>query len=158
MNKLTLLAITTKANYDSEDGWTGASIMATIEGETQECLFDRITLSRVCLRTDLTPNFLDDFRHRGYTDYMENFIMTRIRACLNSLLTKYPGTEKDINTIYEVLRLKIPRFISKSAEHTFYSQKMETGEITEYTEDRLDRMFEGRTKWLLQNGKENKDI
>lgn len=37
------------------------------------------------------------------------------------------------------MRLKMPRFVIKSADHVSYSWRAETGDIDEYTEDMLDR-------------------
>ena len=137
MNKLELLAIATQPKYDDNDQWTGAEIFSSIEAEIEDG--DQRGLHRVGLKLEISPTLAQAVKNFGYNDTVENFLMKRVEACLNVCPKKWAGTEKDANNIYEVLRLKMPRFVAKSADRIFYSQNFRTGEIDECTEDMLDR-------------------
>ena len=137
MNKLTLLGIATQPKYDDNDQWTGAEIFSSIEAEIEDG--DQRGLHRVGLKLEISPTLAQAVKNFGYNDTVENFLMKRVEACLNVCPKKWAGTEKDANNIYEVLRLKMPRFVAKSADRIFYSQNFRTGEIDECTEDMLDR-------------------
>ena len=137
MNKLTLMAIATQPKYDDNDQWTGAEIFASIEAEIEDG--DQRGLHRVGLKLEISPTLAQSVKNFGYNDTVENFLMKRVEACLNVCPKKWPGTERDVNTIYEVMRLKMPRFVAKSTDHIFYTQNFRTGEIGENGEDMLDR-------------------
>ena len=137
MNKLTLLGIATQPKYDDNDQWTGAEICAAIEAEIEED--DQRGLHRVGIKLEISPTIADSVKNFGYSDAIENYLMKRVEACLNVCPKKWPGTERDAGHIYEVILLKLPLFMAKSAAHIFYSQNFRTGEIDECTEDMLDR-------------------
>jgi hypothetical protein len=137
MNKLTLLGFATQPKYDDDDQWTGATIFANIEAEVEED--GQICLHRVGIKLEISPRFANMVKDFGYCVIHENYLMKRVEACLNVCPKKWPGTERDANTIYEVMRLKMPRFVAKSVDRIFYSQNFRTGEIEECTEDMLDR-------------------
>ena len=61
----------------------------------------------------------------------ERFIMNRVESCLDSMPRRFPGTESDATHICDVIRLKLPRFVSKSVDRIYYSQNFRTGEIDE---------------------------
>jgi hypothetical protein len=135
MNKLELLGIGTQPKYDDNDQWTGAEIFANIEAEIED--EDQRGLHRVGIKLEISPTLAQAVRNYGYDERTELFLMNRVEACLNSCQKKY--TERDTNTIYEVMRLKMPRFVAKSADRIFYVQNFRTGEIDECTEEQLDR-------------------
>ena len=137
MNKLTLLGIATQPKYDDNDQWTGAEICAAIEAEIEED--DQRGLHRVGIKLEISPTIADSVKNFGYSDTIENYLMKRVEACLNVCPKKWPGTQRDAGHIYEVILLKLPCFMAKSAAHIYYSQNFRTGEIDECTEEQLDR-------------------
>ena len=137
MNKLTLLGIATQPKYDDNDKWTGAEISANIEAEVEDG--EQRGLHRVGIKLEISPTIAESVNNFGYSDVIEDYLMKRVEACVNVCPKKWLGTERDANTIYEVIRLKMPRFVIKAAHHIYYAQNFRTGEITEYGEDMLDR-------------------
>lgn len=129
MNKATLLGIATQPKYDDNDRWTGADIMASIEVEVPEG--EQFGLHRVGLNIALTPTMLGVVKAYGYHDEAEDYIMKRARACMDAMAKKFEGTQRDADNIYEVIRLKMPRFVSKSVERVYYSDNLRTGEVFE---------------------------
>ena len=129
MSKVTLLGIATQPKHDDNDRWRGADIMASIEVEVPEG--EQFGLHRVGLNITLTPMMLRVIKAYGYHDEAEDYIMKRVRVCLDSMAKKFDGTQRDADNIYEVIRLKMPRFVSKSVERVYYSQNFRTGEIDE---------------------------
>ena len=123
MNKLTLLGIATQPKCDDNDQWTGADICASIEAEVDD------GLHRVGIKLEISPTIADSVKNFGYSDTIENYLMKRVEACLNVCPKKWPGTERDADHIYEVIRLKLPRFVTKAADRIFYGQNFRTGEI-----------------------------
>ena len=137
MNKLTLLGIATQPKYDDDDQWTGAEIFANIEVEVEDG--EQRGLHRVGIKLEISPTLAQTVKNYGYDETIERFLMKRIEACLNTCKRKWDGIGDDAEIIYEVMRLKMPRFVTKSADHIFYSWRSGTGEIDECTEDMLDR-------------------
>ena len=129
MNKATLLGIATQPKHDDNDRWTGADIMASIEVEVPEG--EQFGLHRIGLNITLTPTMLRVIKAYGYHDEAEDYIMKRVRACMDAMAKKFDGTQRDADNIYEVIRLKMPRFVSKSVERVYYSQNFRTGDIFE---------------------------
>ena len=129
MSKATLLGIATQPKHDDNDRWTGADIMASIEVEVPEG--EQFGLHRVGLNITLTPTMLRVIKAYGYHDEAEDYIMKRVRACMDAMAKKFDGTQRDADNIYEVIRLKMPRFVSKSVERVYYSDNLRTGEIFE---------------------------
>ena len=129
MSKATLLGIATQPKHDDNDRWTGADIMASIEVEVSEG--EQFGLHRVGLNITLTPTMLRVIKAYGYHDGPDEYIMKRVRACMDAMAKKFDGTERDADNIYEVIRLKMPRFVSKSVDRVYYSQNFRTGEIDE---------------------------
>ena len=133
MNRMTLLGIATQPKYDDNNHWTGAEICANIEIEAEE------GLHRVCIKLEISKTFALAISVYGFKDGDTGFLMKRVQAGLDVCTKKWPGTERDANNIYEVMRLKMPRFVIKSANHVSYSWRAETGDIDECTEEMLDR-------------------
>lgn len=129
MSKATLLGIATQPKHDDNDRWTGADIMASIEVEVPDG--ELRGLHRVGLNITLTPTMLRVIKAYGYHDEAEDYIMKQVRACMDAMAKKFDGTQRDADNIYEVIRLKMPRFVSKSVDHVYYSQNFKTGEIDE---------------------------
>ena len=129
MSKATLLGIATQPKHDDNDRWTGADIMASIEVEVPEG--EQFGLHRIGLNITLTPTMLRVIKAYGYHDEAEDYIMKRVRACMDAMAKKFDGTQRDADNIYEVIRLKMPRFVSKSVERVYYSDNLRTGEIFE---------------------------
>ena len=129
MSKATLLGIATQPKHDDNDRWTGADIMASIEVEVSEG--EQFGLHRLGLNITLTPTMLRVIKAYGYHDKAEDYIMKRVRACMDAMTKKFDGTQRDADNIYEVIRLKMPRFVSKSVERVYYSDNLRTGEIFE---------------------------
>ena len=129
MSKATLLGIATQPKHDDNDRWTGADIMASIEVEVPEG--EQFGLHRVGLNITLTPTILRVIKAYGYHDEAEDYIMKRVRACMDVMAKKFDGTQRDADNIYEVIRLKMPRFVSKSVERVYYSDNLRTGEVFE---------------------------
>lgn len=131
MNKATLLGIATQPKHDDNDRWTGADIMASIEVEMSEG--EQFGLHRVGLNITITPMMLMLIKVYGYHAEPDEYIMKRVRVCLDGMAKKFDGTQRDADNIYEVIRLKMPRFVSKSVERVYYSQNFRTGEIDQGT-------------------------
>ena len=131
MNKATLLGIATQPKHDDNDRWTGADIMASIEVEVPEG--EQFGLHRVGLNITLTPIMLNLIKIYGYHAEPDEYIMKRVRVCMDAMEKKFDGTQRDADNIYEVIRLKMPRFVSKSVERVYYSQNFRTGEIDQGT-------------------------
>ena len=129
MSKATLLGIATQPKHDDNDRWTGADIMASIEVEVPEC--EQFGLHRVGLNITLTPMMLNLIKIYGYHAEPDEYIMKRVRACMDAMADKFEGTEHDADIIYDVIRLKMPRFVSKSVERVYYSNNLRTGEVFE---------------------------
>ena len=129
MSKATLLGIATQPKHDDNDRWTGADIMASIEVEVPEG--EQFGLHRIGLNIMLTPTMLRVIKAYGYHDEAEDYIMKRVRVCMDAMAKKFDGTQRDADNIYEVIRLKMPRFVSKSVERVYYSDNLRTGEIFE---------------------------
>ena len=129
MSKATLLGIATQPKHDDNDRWTGADIMASIEVEVSEG--KQRGLHRVGLNITLTTMMLRVIKAYGYRDEAEDYIMKRVRACLNEMAKKFDGTQRDADNIYEVIRLKMLRFVRKSVERFYYSDNLLTGEVFE---------------------------
>lgn len=129
MSKATLLGIATQPKHDDNDRWTGADIMASIEVEVPEG--ELIGLHRIGLNITLTPMMLNLIKIYGYHAEPEEYIMKRVRVCLDGMAKKFDGTQRDADNIYEIIRLKMPRFVSKSMERVYYSDNLRTGEVFE---------------------------
>ena len=131
MSKATLLGIATQPKHDDNDRWMGAEVMASIEVEAPDRQPGVTALHRVGLNITLTPKMLRVIKAYGYHDEAENYIMSRVRVCMDAMAKKFDGTERDADIIYDVIRLKMPRFVSKSVERVYYSDNLRTGEIFE---------------------------
>ena len=129
MSKATLLGIATQPKHDDNDRWTGADIMASIEVEVPEG--EQFGLHRIGLKITLTPMMLNLIKIYGYHAEPDEYIMKRVRVCMDAMEKKFEGTQRDADNIYEVIRLKMPRFVSKSVERVYYSDNLRTGEVFE---------------------------
>ena len=134
MSKATLMGIATEPKYDNDDQWAGANIAAHIEVEAPDARQPNVTcLHRVAVVIDLSKPLADTIKEYGYGEDAERFIMKRVESCLDSMPRRFPGTESDAKHICDVIRLKLPRFVSKSVDRIYYSQNFRTGEIDEGT-------------------------
>ena len=129
MNKATLLGILTEPIFDNNDEWVGADISAHMEVEVSRGKMAGV--HRAFIQIPLTPMSLYKFKACGYYESAESYIMNRVKYGLNGMVNKFKGTQRDADNIYEVIRLKMPRFVSKSVEGLYYSQNFRTGEIFE---------------------------
>ena len=105
--------------------------MASIEVEAPDRQPGVTALHRVGLNIALTPTMLRVIKAYGYHDEAEDYIMKRVMVCMDAMAKKFDGTQRDADNIYEVIRLKMPRFVSKSVERVYYSQNFRTGDIFE---------------------------
>jgi hypothetical protein len=121
MDKIKLKAITTEPSYDGK-AWEGAKIHVLMEVEGAEKTLDGT------LRIGDHLLFLSQVY--GYED-LERLIMKRVEYCLDNVQKEFDVDPKDINTIYEIVRLKMQRFVHKSAIHSSYLWNAITGEIRE---------------------------
>ena len=121
MDKIKLKAIVTEPSYDGK-AWEGAKIHVLMEVEGAEKTLDGT------LRIGDHILFLSQVY--GYED-VERLIMKRVEYCLDSVQKKFDVDPKDINTIYEIVRLKMQRFVHKSALKISYLWDAVTGEIRE---------------------------
>ena len=121
MDKLKLKAIWTEPSHDNKE-WEGAKIHVLMEVEGAEKTLDGT------LRIGDHLLFLSQVY--GYED-LERLIMKRIEYCLDNVKEKFDVDPKDINTIYEIVRLKMQRFVHKSAIRSSYLWNAITGEIRE---------------------------
>ena len=129
MNKLTLLGIATQPKYDDNNQWTGAVISVAIEAEVEDG--DQKGLHRAEIKLGISTLLAKTVKRYGLTESIEFNLMKHVEECLNTCPKKWPGTEHDANNIYEVIRLKLPRFIMKAADGIFYCQNFRTGNISE---------------------------
>ena len=135
MAKATLMGIVTEPKYDNNDQWMGANIAAHIEVEAPDGRQPNVTcVHRAAVSIDLSKQLADTIKAYGYKEDAERFIMKRVENCLDGMSRRFHGTEADAEHIYDVIRLKLPRFINKSVERIYYSQNFRTGEIDEGTE------------------------
>mgnify|MGYP006874662833 CR=1 FL=1 len=121
MDKIKLKAIMTEPSYDGK-AWEGAKIHVLMEVEEAEKTLDGT------LRIGDQLLFLSQVY--GYED-TERLIMKRVEYCLDSVQKKFDVDPKDINTIYEIVRLKMQRFVHKSSLKISYLWNAVTGEIRE---------------------------
>ena len=119
MSKVKLLGMVTESYY-IDDEWKGANIRVLMEADGH-----RLEIS-LTIRCDL----LTLSQLYGYED-IERLVMKRVENGLDKVQKEYKAIPKDINTIYEVVRLKMPRFVHKSALKIFYFWNAVTGEIRE---------------------------
>ena len=129
MNKATLLGISTQPKYDDNGKWIGADITASIEVKVPKV--NKTNILRLGLKTEITTTLGEAVRYFGFGEELEEYVMKRVRGCLDSMANQFDGTDKDADRIYDIIRLKMPRFVSKSVERVYYSQNFETGEIFE---------------------------
>ena len=118
MNKLKLLGIATEPYYT--DKWEGATIYVLMEEGVH----------RLEIRVELRFTLIACSLMEGY-EFVEQSIMKRVDNALDAVQKKHKATPKDINTIYEIVRLKMPRFVHKSALRISYFWNAVTGEIKE---------------------------
>ena len=119
MSKVKLSGMVTEPYY-CDDQWEGATIYVQFEAGDK----------RIDVRLKISCALLTHFQQYGYED-IERLIMRRIDNALDEVQKKYNITPKDINTIYEIVRLKMQRFVHKSALRIWYIWNAVTGDIRE---------------------------
>jgi hypothetical protein len=118
MNKLRLLGIATEPYYT--DKWEGATIHVLMEeGEY------RLDIEMKLRFTLIAVSIMDGYQN------VEPRIMKCVKKNLDAVRKIHKVTPKDINTIYEIVRLKMQRFVHKSALKSSYFWNAVTGEIRE---------------------------
>ena len=138
MNKLRLMGISTNPKYSDDGRWTGAELTAFIEIELQTGKKATPTV-RCYMRFMISRDILMAIKVKGITDTRQSFFDYRIKEMLEKVRAENNGSQHDAYNIGEVIRLKLPRFITKSIERCEYSQNFRTGEIIETPEECLDR-------------------
>jgi len=118
MGKLKLLGMATEP-YCNDNEWEGATIYVLMEAGEH----------RLEIRSRLSCNLLTHFQPGDKE--IERFIMKRVENGLDVVQKKYDVTPKDINTICEIVRLKMQRFIHKSALRICYVWNAVAGYISE---------------------------
>ena len=118
MDKIKLKAIWTEPYY-SDNEWEGATIYVLMEAGEH----------RLEIRSRLSCNLLTHFQPGD--EEIERFIIKRVENGLDNVQKKFDVDSKDINTIYEIVRLKMQRFVHKSAIRSSYFWNAITGEISE---------------------------
>ena len=133
-----LMGISTQPKYSEDDRWVGAEMTAFIEIELPTA--ENITPTvRRCMRFMMSRDILMAIKIKGITDTRRSFFDYRIKEMLKKVRAENNGSQHDAYNIGEVIRLKIPRFVTKSLERCEYSQNFRTGEIIETPEECLDR-------------------
>lgn len=122
MNKLTLIGVST------EPIKSGAMITISVDAVIETW---PSSPHRIDIEIKVSAKFLKVLEVFGYECHDEDFLMKRVDEGLITLRNKWPGLGKDANTIYEVVRLKMPRFISKACAGISYTWNAQTGEIIE---------------------------
>ena len=121
MSKLKLLGMVTDPNHHG-DKWEGATIYVVMDhGER-----------RIKIKTRISSNILIHFQPGD--EEIERLMMKNIERGLDAVQKDLDVDPKDINTIYEIVRLKMQRFVHKSAIRSSYLWNAITGEIREEEE------------------------
>ena len=130
MNKLTLIAIATQPKFGVDGKWMGAEICYSIEAEVTEG--EHMGVHRLGINQKISRTLALIIRMYGFKDSDTGIHMKGVESSMRLFQKKFPNTGRDADTICEVIRLKMPRFMQKAAHGIYYSQNLRTGEINEY--------------------------
>lgn len=140
MNKLTLIAIVTQPKFGDEGEWMGAEICYSIEAEVTEG--EHIGLHRLGIKQNISSILARTISMYGFKDSDTDMHMKGVESSMRLFQKKFPCTGRDADTICEVIRLKMPRFMQKAAHGIYYSQNLRTGEINEYANVFLEQQIQ----------------
>lgn len=130
MNKLTLIAIATQPKFVDDGVWMGAEIYYSIEAEVTEG--EHMGVHRLGIKQNISRTLARTISIYGFKDSDTDIHMKGVESSMRLFQKKFPNTGRDADTICEVIRLKMPRFMTKAAHGIYYSQNLRTGEINEY--------------------------
>lgn len=130
MNKLALIAIATQPKFGDKGEWMGADIFYNIEAEVMEG--EHKGVHRLGIRENISRTLARIISMYGFKDPDTGIHMKGVESSMRLFQKKFPNTGRDADTICEVIRLKMPRFMTKAAHGIYYSQNLRTGEINEW--------------------------
>lgn len=130
MNKLTLIAIATQPKFGDDGKWMGAEICYSIEAEVTEG--EHMGVHRLGIKQNISRTLAYAISMYGFKDSDTDIHMKGVESSMRLFQKKFPCTGRDADTICEVIRMKMPRFMTKAAHGIYYSQNLRTGEINEY--------------------------
>lgn len=130
MNKMTLVSIATQPKFNDEGGWMGAEIFYSIEAEVTEG--EHIGLHRLGIKQNISSILARIISMYGFKDSDTDIHMKGVESSMRLFQKKFPCTGRDADTICEIIRLKMPRFMTKAAHGIYYIQNLRTGEINEF--------------------------
>ena len=130
MNKLTLIAIATQPKFGDDGKWMGAEICYSIEAEVTEG--EHMGVHRLGIKQNISRTLAYAISMYGFKDSDTDIHMKGVESSIRLFQKKFPCTGRDADTICEVIRMKMPRFMTKAAHGIYYSQNLRTGEINEY--------------------------
>ena len=129
MNKMTLIAIATQPKFGDDGRWMGAEICYSIEAEVTEG--EHKGVHRLGIKENISLTLALIISMYGFKDSDTGIHMKGVESSMRLFQKKFPNTGRDGDTICEVIRLKMPRFMTKAAHGIYYSQNLRTGEINE---------------------------
>ena len=129
MNKLTLIAIATQPKFGDDGKWMGAEICYSIEAEVTEG--EHMGVHRLGIKQNISRTLAYAISMYGFKDSDTDIHMKGVESSMRLFQKKFPCTGRDADTICEVIRMKMPRFMTKAAHGIYYSQNLRTGEINE---------------------------
>ena len=129
MNKLTLIAIATQPKFGDDGKWMGAEIFYSIEAEVTEG--EHKGVHRLGIKQNISHTLACVISMYGFKDSDTDIHMKGVESSMRLFQKKFSCTGRDADTICEVIRLKMPRFMTKAAHGIYYSQNLRTGEINE---------------------------
>ena len=130
MNKLTLIAIATQPKFGDDGKWMGAEICYSIEAEVTEG--EHMGVHRLGIKQNISRTLAYAISMYGFKDSDTDIHMKGVESSMRLFQKKFPCTGRDADTICEVIRMKMPRFMTKAAHGIYYIQNLRTGEINEY--------------------------
>lgn len=125
MKKAIIESIETKPLINDEDLWCGALLTVYLVIDS-----DSNYIELTGIRIELSQGFANSFEKYGY-EMMEDMILLNIRIRLNEHKNTYNLSDRNVDQIDNVIRLKLPRFVNKAMQHLYYYQDFRTGEIIE---------------------------
>lgn len=127
---MTLVSIATQPKFNDDGGWMGAEICYSIEAEVTEG--EHMGVHRLGINQKISHTLALIISMYGFKDSDTGIHMKGVESSMRLFQKKFPCTGRDADTICEVIRLKMPRFMQKAAHGIYYSQNLRTGEINEY--------------------------
>ncbi len=140
MNKLALIAIATQPKFGDDGKWMGADICYSIEADVTEG--EHKGVYRLGIKENISSILTRIISMYGFKDSDTDMHMKGVESSIRLFQKKFPNTGRDADTICEVIRLKMPRFMTKAAHGIYYSQNLRTGEINEYPKVFLEQQIQ----------------